>query len=545
MISTSFRLYINGINSDISNLYPKVEFPVSRGTRGISSSIKWNHSENWFVPDYTITSSCSGGNNIKISLKDSKFEFLKNYILNGRIMIPAAAYIKVVWDLFNGQLDGVEFSDLSFHKEMYLSVDEDADLEVNIQRGSGNFEVSLKFSTKVLKVLDVIFFFQITFGSEIVCSGNVKHSAKQIEFVKVPSTGGPELSSDDFYTELNLRGYEYLDSFKTVSSSCFQGLHGSVKWNKNWITFIDSLMQVFLVGFDTRSLLLPNSITRVIIHPTNIGSQTVNIRCCVTKKSITSPFVKIHGIKFAELKRQAFNNSIVQAQMFVPLSFSQMTTLNAASVVIQLYLENNKKPTIRVLEDGLGESCVNIETFRKVVADTPLLKASLHLRTNGKSPHPDIEIVDNMINDCDIIISSKFKNDHLKFLSESGYLVLKTFHNKCNIPELRQISTIYLHDENSYFLIFKQQSTNLETDRNIIDVSSIGKDDWLETVKSSTNEIVLLQSFDRFQKIRNSCEDNIIFASNENIPQNSMKMQLELGLSVNIFEKVSIIPCFA
>lgn len=136
------RLYNNGINADISKLYPNVEFPVSRGTRGISSNIKWNHSENWFVPDFTISPSGSGGNTIRISLKDEKFELLKDYIVEGSIMIPVAAYIKVVWDTFSGEHEGVEFSNLRFFKYISLSIDEEVDLGVNIQSGSGNFEVS-------------------------------------------------------------------------------------------------------------------------------------------------------------------------------------------------------------------------------------------------------------------------------------------------------------------------------------------------------------------------------------------------------------------
>lgn len=42
-----FRLFNNGFNYKISNLFPEVELPVSRGTRGISSLIKWNHEEDW------------------------------------------------------------------------------------------------------------------------------------------------------------------------------------------------------------------------------------------------------------------------------------------------------------------------------------------------------------------------------------------------------------------------------------------------------------------------------------------------------------------
>lgn len=57
-------------------------------------------------------------------------------------MVPVALYIKVVWDSYSAEHESVEFSDLQFFKNVYLSTDQDLDLDVNIQRGSGNFEVS-------------------------------------------------------------------------------------------------------------------------------------------------------------------------------------------------------------------------------------------------------------------------------------------------------------------------------------------------------------------------------------------------------------------
>lgn len=41
------RMFENGIDMDVSKLYPSVEFPVSRGTPMISPLIRWEHSEDW------------------------------------------------------------------------------------------------------------------------------------------------------------------------------------------------------------------------------------------------------------------------------------------------------------------------------------------------------------------------------------------------------------------------------------------------------------------------------------------------------------------
>ena len=41
------KLYNAGYKFDLTKLYPKVNYPVSRGTASISSLIRWDHSGDW------------------------------------------------------------------------------------------------------------------------------------------------------------------------------------------------------------------------------------------------------------------------------------------------------------------------------------------------------------------------------------------------------------------------------------------------------------------------------------------------------------------
>lgn len=41
------KLYNVGLHPQISNLYPKAQYPVGRGTPSISSLVKWDHSTDW------------------------------------------------------------------------------------------------------------------------------------------------------------------------------------------------------------------------------------------------------------------------------------------------------------------------------------------------------------------------------------------------------------------------------------------------------------------------------------------------------------------
>ncbi|CAG2058659.1 unnamed protein product [Timema podura] len=44
---TSVRMFAAGLLPKVSNLYPPVQYPVSRGTASLSSLVTWNHSETW------------------------------------------------------------------------------------------------------------------------------------------------------------------------------------------------------------------------------------------------------------------------------------------------------------------------------------------------------------------------------------------------------------------------------------------------------------------------------------------------------------------
>ena len=79
------RIFQNGVDMDISKMYPPVEFPVSRGTPMISPHIKWNHSQSFSqfrFEDVEI-------NEVKavMNLRDPNFEFLAGHKIEGKYII--------------------------------------------------------------------------------------------------------------------------------------------------------------------------------------------------------------------------------------------------------------------------------------------------------------------------------------------------------------------------------------------------------------------------------------------------------------------------
>lgn len=75
------------------------------------------------------------------------------------------------------------------------------------------------------------------------------------------------MTARDIYKELRLRGYQYSGWFRGLHSASISGKKGHIVWRKNWVTFMDAMLQMHAVGYDTRDLYIPTSIRQLMINP--------------------------------------------------------------------------------------------------------------------------------------------------------------------------------------------------------------------------------------------------------------------------------------
>lgn len=85
------RLYAAGAQPRVSSLYPPVPWPVSRGTPSLASAIQWDHSTEWMVANYKLTT--SGKNVIEFDLGKPDQAFLEGHNIDGRIYFPGSGYL--------------------------------------------------------------------------------------------------------------------------------------------------------------------------------------------------------------------------------------------------------------------------------------------------------------------------------------------------------------------------------------------------------------------------------------------------------------------
>lgn len=55
--------------------------------------------------------------------------------------------------------------------------------------------------------------------------------------------------------------------FKGLTQSNKSATHGKIQWANNWIAFMDNMLQISILGEDTRLLFVPTSIARLTINP--------------------------------------------------------------------------------------------------------------------------------------------------------------------------------------------------------------------------------------------------------------------------------------
>lgn len=135
----------------------------------------------------------------------------------------------------------MEFEDIRFLRATALTKNQTVELNIMVHTGTGNFE--------------------ITENSTAVVTGRIVEVPKMAypfqTLPPLPQSEFPIMQERDFYKELRLRGYHYSGAFRSVLEARGDGLYGKVRWDLNWISFMDCLLQINILSKDSRSLLLP------------------------------------------------------------------------------------------------------------------------------------------------------------------------------------------------------------------------------------------------------------------------------------------------
>ncbi|XP_025268427.1 fatty acid synthase-like [Camponotus floridanus] len=415
------KMYNNGLQPQLANLYPTVQFPVSRGTPMISPLIKWNHFEDWYVAHFrTDKKITSGERTIKITLKNESFEYIIGHIIDGRNLLPATGYLLLVWDtisLLRGQwLNNISivFENVKFLRATHIPKQGDLDLILMVQKGTGNFE--------------------IIEGGNAVVTGKARIASDPVK-EKVPNHLLLENSEDeeevmtirDIYKELKLRGYQYANLFRGLKSTSTTGKRGHIAWTNNWVTFMDTMLQIKILGIDMRNLYVPTEIQKLVIDTKlhaqciqNITTEEKQLPVHVYKdiETIVSGGIEIRGVKATSIfRRKTIGTPVLEEYKFVAHRDGAEVSLQD-SIILSTHLaleyhQMTKVNIIELIEDGDEITTEELASplFLEVLNNLPLIK-------------PDINLITRTDRFASITLPSKIMISQSKKLSKDNNAIL-------------------------------------------------------------------------------------------------------------------------
>lgn len=467
----------------------------------ISPSYKWDHSYDLFVPSFlSLTFDRSAERKIRVELKDPVIEFMAGHVIDGRCLLPATGYLYFVWDTYAhirgrfAQDMGIEFEDVKFLRATTISEDTEVELTVIIQPGTGRFEISE--------------------GSSTLVTGSVREVQKfNLTEIKSQNKDRILLPSRDFYKELRLRGYHYSGLFKSVEEASADGLYGKVKWYNNWIGFLDCLLQIQILGQDTRSLILPTAIQRMTI---NTASHYKMIEESGIDEPVFEAFlsnelktIRCGGIEIVNLqanivgRRRPPGIPVLESYKFVPYHQSMPREQRSiARIIVQLALENTSATLVKAVEiDGIVRNTI-LPTIRDTLEDLPLVAPDLTLISSRTlEAERDIKVENTKVNNhsnCLIFIASNSINNSeifdtaTKIFSSRGFLVCRENHDvevkKILAPDgFSLISSIKSDSET--FVVFQFMKASNDQPLKVVRVSeNDSKFKWIDDAKSAMQE---------------------------------------------------------
>uniref|UniRef100_G1RUY3 Fatty acid synthase n=1 Tax=Nomascus leucogenys TaxID=61853 RepID=G1RUY3_NOMLE len=242
---------VGGLNPDI-DANPNALFPP------------WDHSLTWDVPAAEDFPNGSGSPSAAVYNIDTSSEspdhYLVDHTLDGRVIFPATGYLSIVWKTLARALGlaieqlPVVFEDVVLHQATILPKTGTVSLEVRLLEASRAFEVSE--------------------NGNLIVSGKVYQwddpDPRLFDLPESPTPNPAEplfLAQAEVYRELRLRGYDYGPHFQGILEASLEGDSGKLLWKDNWVSFMDTMLQMSILGLAKHGLHLPTRITAIHIDP--------------------------------------------------------------------------------------------------------------------------------------------------------------------------------------------------------------------------------------------------------------------------------------
>lgn len=424
----------------------------------------------------------------------------------GKVIFPGTGYLYLAWKAYGNVLGigslydetPVKISDIRFLRATIMNTTTVVIFSVIIQCGTGHFE--------------------ITESGTSVCTGYISRISENTKiFSELPEikTDAVVLQMNDFYKESRIKGYNFEDDFVSVLEVRSDGEKGKIRWSGSIIPFIDGMMQMDGITYDSRASLGITGIDCVLIDPKRFaeaiktnedGIEYVDVRDSKRLGIIQADGIEIQGTKVNVLPMSKLfvGEPVLESYKFIPYhNCNKLSVAEAIRVLVQLWLENVPILIPKIVEIGSETEEPLITYVQKAIDDIPLITPDMTLLTTKADLEvPEItvehttELSENM--NCSLILTTSCcaLNDKLDSIlsasKETVYIISreKSDFDASNTNFTFQheiLSTITVEDHVLVLIKYKREAE--EVPFNVVEISkSDDSFDWMAELKEKLKE---------------------------------------------------------
>ncbi|KAF9803767.1 hypothetical protein SFRURICE_012066, partial [Spodoptera frugiperda] len=549
------KLYEAGVNPRVDVLYPKIEFPVSTETPLLSHFVEWEHSETWpqmsFLEKEEVRTAME--RKVILSTQDDDYNFLEGHLRNGANVLPESAVLVLVWETLAMHIgvsyrdQPVVFRDIHFHSEIIIKPDTPLRLTIAINRGSNKFEVS---------------------KDGIRIASGIVSGVKVVKYNQDPEIMDNEeediiLNSDDVYNIYRSKGYSYKDQFQSIQSSTLDHKKAFVQWSGEWVTFLDSLIQLSTLSRNHEGISTPKFIRKIRI---SILEQKIS-NSVEVNGIVSDIFILIHTCVCAgvELDNVTFLDKPVKDQQpdvlltksFYPhYAMDQVDMKTALQIMLQIVAENTtmkRIKTTQIVTSNTNIICI-IKGISTLIPNVTIDVASIInvnidfdtlLVQNSDADKANVFIIEDLF-------GNKKKLDSLKNISKDSFIIAL----ECGVPPLQSLNENFtiissMSDGKQILILLKRRNPK---DVTYVPVNCDNKLDWVSRVYdqlNNTKRVMLVSEQQPYcgalgfvNKLKNDGEAKIGLIAIDDCHAPTFdpnigiyKHQLNKSLTVNIFRK--------
>lgn len=374
-------IFVNGAEVNWAQLQPPT-YPV-RGVPRLHHLVSWDHTKEWPIPIFGgADKEKRGGGRYRVDLSDPDQAYLRDHAIHGKPLMPAVGYLDMVWShvaRVTGRTKSncpVQFTDVRFVRATPLHEGHQNEFSIDYLPGTARFEV-----------LE---------GGALVACGEVTIPTDKPPIGSPPPDTPLPLTGEDLYKELRLRGYGYGPAFRSVTACSLDGTHLRVRWDGNWVSFLDGLLHGAVLRHP-RQTMVPTGVRRLRIDPRAQGAHGTDISAQFDAElaCYRSDAVEISGPRFAPLPvAKAHDPALRQISGFRAYRENECLVRDGAQSVIDYIdltrayvLERFDQLVARVSAAGRPLPA-HIQRIQRLLADVPREPVS-RAALETFSAHPD------------------------------------------------------------------------------------------------------------------------------------------------------------